>query len=207
MQINRFNGKARSVVQAGTVYGGIHVNAGREQPDTPIAVSAELVKWKNVTVQGPDKAWRSVPVAECVQVVVQRVHGAEAVITRPRLNVVSRLPARPCYTPPPGPIRSQISLHEMWIADLSSDRPRVEPDTGSARFEFDLADGKAESFLVYLDGLIDPEEDLVIEQECTFWFEVEWMCEGRRGVADTGDPDGWPFFWHPQRPSLGVQGG
>jgi hypothetical protein len=207
MGINYFDGSADAIIQAGVVCGGIHIKTPRRQPVKPIAAGAEVVERTNVTVQGSDGKWVKIPRSECIQIVVQRLDGAEVVISRPRLNVVSRQPARPCYTPAPGPSRSEISLHQMWIADISLDNPRVEPDIGPARFQFDLTDGKAESFLIYIDGLIDPEEEIFVEQECVFWLEVEWMCEGRRGVVDVGDSEGWPFFWHPLRPSLGVQSG
>ncbi|GAA4934657.1 hypothetical protein GCM10023224_14060 [Streptomonospora halophila] len=202
--MNEIAGSPHTAIQVGSVHGNI--NVGRSgPPEVPVAVCAEAVEWSEF-IAVEDEVEELLTCADTIEIVAQPREGAEVVIGAPHPRVVSRRRARKCFTPPPPPAYSALPPpHEYWIADLTIDPPEITPENGPRRYEFDLSAGVAESFLVHVDGWIDIEEDLCIDEEVRFKFVVDWMCEGRRGRVDVLGKFGEAFVWHPLTPELGVR--
>ncbi|WP_150255094.1 tetratricopeptide repeat protein [Nocardiopsis deserti] len=193
-----------TVVQAGTIHGGVHVNSGgADDPsalEDPVIVTVhrEGGEWLAVDADPP----RRMPVSGMMYIVTLEARTTRAVVLRAaRVVVLSRRLPRPAYSPDRNRIGARPSSRYFEAELTLKDRVPLSPfDTDSPQlrpigpdFPFTISATDIEVFLFRASAGLE---------EVCWQVELDWICAGRQGTVVIND-NGYPFETYPSGVFLG----
>jgi len=187
-------GEQHTVVQAGSVHGGLHLHEHQYQyqyqltdngftgAGSPVIATLRRIANSSHVVVDDDPPHAMPPLDQTYIVTLESGQSRATVLHAVRLEVLSRRPARRACLGLP----ERVALQPRhFTADLDGDPPRVRPE--GVDFPFTISATDSEQFRFH---------PLAHSDEVRWHLELGWTCAGADGTTIIDD-DGEPFETYP----------